>query len=145
MPADVFKDDDRSASTFATRQRENFKLLREGIVAGRFKIVWFWATSRQTRGDVPLDVLAGESADHGVLWCVLGQLLNPANGDDHLFLTIHYIMDRQYSWRDLQGLPARAPCVRVVCHRAMHAYTVVLASRPEAAGRQVHDSVCDPE
>ncbi len=99
VPADVFKDDDRSASTFATRQRENFKLLREGIAAGRFKIVWFWATSRQTRGDVPLDVLAGESADHGVLWCVNGQLLNPANGDDHLFLTIHYIMDRQYSWR----------------------------------------------
>ena len=99
VPADVFKDDDRSASTFATRQRENFKLLRAGIAAGRYKIVWFWATSRQTRGDVPLDVLSEESADHGVLWCVNGQLLNPANGDDHLFLTIHYIMDRQYSWR----------------------------------------------
>jgi site-specific DNA recombinase len=98
-PSDVFEDDDRSASTFATKQRENFKLLREGIAAGRYKIVWFWATSRQTRGDIPLDVLAEESANHGVLWCVNGQLLNPANGDDHLFLTINYIMDRQYSWR----------------------------------------------
>jgi DNA invertase Pin-like site-specific DNA recombinase len=97
--ADVFKDDDRSASTFATRQRENFDQLRKGIEAGRYKIVWFWATSRQTRGDVPLDVLADESAKHGVLWCVNGQLLNPASGDDHLILTIHYIMDRQYSAR----------------------------------------------
>jgi DNA invertase Pin-like site-specific DNA recombinase len=84
---------------FATRQRENFQALREAIEAERYKIVWFWATSRQTRGDVPLDVLAEESARHGVLWCVNGQILNPANGDDHLFLTIHYIMDRQYSYR----------------------------------------------
>jgi site-specific DNA recombinase len=99
VPADVFPDDDRSASMFAHRQRENFAALREAIAAGRYKIVWFWATSRQTRGDVPLDVLADESAKHGVLWCVNGQVLNPANGDDHLFLTIHYIMDRQYSYR----------------------------------------------
>src|SRR6266566_3129674 len=98
-PADMFKDDDRSASTFAHTQRENFDELREAIAAGRYKIIWFWATSRQTRGDVPLDVLADESAKHGVLWCVNGQILNPANGDDHLFLTIHYIMDRQYSYR----------------------------------------------
>ena len=98
-PADLFKDDDRSASTFAHTQRENFERLRQAIAAGRYKIVWFWATSRQTRGDVPLDVLADESAKHGVLWCVNGQILNPANGDDHLFLTIHYIMDRQYSYR----------------------------------------------
>jgi len=98
-PGDLFRDDDRSASTFASKQRKNFDELRQAIAAGRYKIVWFWATSRQTRGDVPLDVLADESAKHGVLWCVNGQLLNPANGDDHLFLTIHYIMDRQYSYR----------------------------------------------
>ena len=98
-PADRFKDDDRSASTFAHKQRENFTALREGITAGRYRIIWFWATSRQTRGDIPLDVLAEESKKHGVLWCVNGQVLNPANGDDHLILTINYIMDRQYSWR----------------------------------------------
>jgi DNA invertase Pin-like site-specific DNA recombinase len=96
---DIYKDDDRSASTFAHTQRKNFEELRKAIAAGQYKIVWFWATSRQTRGDVPLDVLADESAKHGVLWCVNGQILNPASGDDHLFLTIHYIMDRQYSYR----------------------------------------------
>lgn len=98
-PADLFKDDDRSASMFATRQRENFARLREAIEAERYKVVWFWATSRQTRGDVNIYELAKVSADHGVLWCVGGQLLNPANEDDLLFLGIHHLMDRQYSWR----------------------------------------------
>ena len=98
-PADLFKDDDRSASMFATRQRENFTKLREAIEAGRYRVVWFWATSRQTRGDVNIYELAKVSADHGVLWCVGGQLLNPANEDDLLFLGIHHLMDRQYAWR----------------------------------------------
>jgi DNA invertase Pin-like site-specific DNA recombinase len=97
--ADLFRDDDRSASMFATRQRENFARLRESIEADRYKVVWFWATSRQTRGDVNIYELAKVSADHGVLWCVGGQLLNPANEDDLLFLGIHHLMDRQYAWR----------------------------------------------
>jgi site-specific DNA recombinase len=98
-PADRFKDDDRSASMFATRQRENFARLREAIEAGRYKILWFWSTSRQTRGDVNIYELAKTSAEAGVLWCVAGQLLNPASEDDLLFLGIHHLMDRQWSWR----------------------------------------------
>ena len=98
-PADLFQDDDRSASMFATRQRENFDRLREAIEAERYKVVWFWSTSRQTRGDVNIYELAKVSAAHGVLWCVAGQLLNPANEDDLLFLGIHHLMDRQYAWR----------------------------------------------
>jgi site-specific DNA recombinase len=98
-PGDLFKDDDRSASMFATRQRENFGELRKAIEARRYKVVWFWSTSRQTRGDVNLYELAKASADAGVLWCMAGQLLNPANEDDLLFLGIHHLMDRQYSWR----------------------------------------------
>jgi DNA invertase Pin-like site-specific DNA recombinase len=98
-PDDVYKDDDRSASMFATRQRENFTRLRAAIRAGRYKVVWFWSTSRQTRGDVNIYDLAKVSAEAGALWCVNGQLLNPANEDDLLFLGIHHLMDRQYSWR----------------------------------------------
>src|SRR6266487_694960 len=97
--SDTFKDDDRSASMFARKQRENFDELRKAIEAERYKVVWFWSTSRQTRGDVNIYELAKVSADHGVLWCVGGQLLNPANEDDLLFLGIHHLMDRQYSWR----------------------------------------------
>src|SRR5262249_52899527 len=108
-PASRFKDDDRSASMFAKRQRENFENLQAALRAGctacgaghgthkasRIKVVWFWATSRQTRGDINIYELAKVSADHGVLWCVGGQLLNPANEDDLLFLGIHHLMDRQ--------------------------------------------------
>lgn len=96
---DRFKDDDRSASMFAKRRRENFARLLAAIEAERYKVVWFWSTSRQTRGDVNIYELAKTSASHGVLWCVAGQLLNPANEDDLLFLGIHHLMDRQYSWR----------------------------------------------
>ena len=139
-PGDVFKDDDRSASTFAHRQRENFGQLREAIAAGRYKILWFWATSRQTRGDVPLDVLADESAKHGVLWCINGQILNPASGDDHLFLTIHYIMDRQYSYRiskdARRGLKAIAyqgkPSGRISYgYRRIYDYKVLIKGKPK--------------
>jgi site-specific DNA recombinase len=97
--ADLFKDDDRSASMFAKRQRENFERLLSAIGAGRYTVIWFWSTSRQTRGDVNIYELAQTSAAHGVLWCVAGQLLNPANEDDLLFLGIHHLMDRQYAWR----------------------------------------------
>jgi site-specific DNA recombinase len=98
-PADIFKDDDRSASMFAKRQRENFDRLRTAIEAEQYQIVWFWATSRQTRGDINIYDLAKASTDHSVLWCVGGQLLNPANEDDLMFLGIHHLMDRATSWR----------------------------------------------
>jgi DNA invertase Pin-like site-specific DNA recombinase len=98
-PDDAFEDDDRSASIFARTQRENFTRLREAIESGRYQVIWFWSTSRQTRGDVNIYELAKVSADHGVLWCMAGQLLNPANEDDLLFLGIHHLMDRQYAWR----------------------------------------------
>ncbi|HET9972006.1 MAG TPA: recombinase family protein, partial [Streptosporangiaceae bacterium] len=54
---DVFPDDDRSASIYAFKDRPAFIALREAIRAGRYKIVWFWATNRQTRGDIPIDDL----------------------------------------------------------------------------------------
>src|SRR5947208_1335931 len=80
-PRDVFKDDDRSASMYAVKDRPAFMELRAAIGSERYKIVWFWATNRQTRGDIPIDDLMQQSIDHGVLWSVNGRLLNPANGE----------------------------------------------------------------
>lgn len=158
-PADLFKDDDRSASVFATRQRENFTRLREAIEAERYKVVWFWATSRQTRGDVNIYELAKTSAGHGVLWCVGGQLLNPANEDDLLFLGIHHLMDRQYAWRISKdsrrghksiayaGKPASAPPYG---YRRVYDFDVMVKGRPkfirdepnvfDGNGRPIEDS-----
>ena len=96
---DKYKDDDRSASRFAKKKRENFQRVCDAVEAERYKIVWFWSTSRQTRGDVPLDELAKSSVKAGVLWCINGQLLNPANDDDMLIAGINNLIDKQYSAR----------------------------------------------
>ena len=139
-PDDVFGDDDRSASMFATRQRENFERLLKAIEAGRYQVVWFWSTSRQTRGDRNIYELAKVSADHGVLWCVNGQLLNPANEDNLLFLGIHHLMDRQYAWRISKdsrrghksiayaGKPASAPAYG---YRRVYDYSVMAKGKPK--------------
>jgi site-specific DNA recombinase len=95
--ADVYTDDDFSASRYAVRDREAFIGLRRAVNAGKYKVVWFWATSRQTRGDIPLSELAAEYEDHGALWCFSGSLYNPANDDDIMILEIHHVIDKKYS------------------------------------------------
>jgi DNA invertase Pin-like site-specific DNA recombinase len=145
VTADVFKDDDRSASMFARKQRENFTRLREAIEAGRYQVVWFWATSRQTRGDVNIYELAKVSADHGVLWCVAGQLLNPANEDDLLFLGIHHLMDRQYAWRISKDVrrakhndahAGKPNGVAPYGYRHTHDFDVMVKGRPKYTGTE---------
>ena len=96
---DIYADPDRSASEYQQRARENFAALRQAITSGRYRVIWYWATSRQTRGDVPLDELIKESKEHGVLWCFNGQVLNPASTDDWMHLQMHYLMDRAGSDR----------------------------------------------
>jgi site-specific DNA recombinase len=118
-----YADDDRSASRFATRQREEFAKLRADIAAGRLDghVLYFWSSSRQTRGDIPLDELAAESEAHGIVWCTGGMILNPANDDDMMIAGFHNLIDKQYSARlakDVtrgkadaarKGTPATAP------------------------------------
>jgi DNA invertase Pin-like site-specific DNA recombinase len=94
---DIYVDDDFSASRYAVRDREGFGRLREAMNAERYKVIWFWATSRQTRGDIPLSELSAECEKHGVLWCFSGALYNPANDDDSMILEIHHVIDKKYS------------------------------------------------
>lgn len=95
--ADIYTDDDFSASRYAVKDRKAFIALRAAVNAGKYKVVWFWATSRQTRGDIPLSELADEYERHGVLWCFSGSLYNPANDDDIMILEIHHVIDKKYS------------------------------------------------
>lgn len=96
-----YADDDRSASGYATKLREDFAQLRNDIAAGKHdgKLLWFWSTSRQTRGDIPLDTLAAESVMHGIVWVFSSNVCNPANSDDMMVAGINYIMDKALSDR----------------------------------------------
>ena len=91
-----YADDDRSASEFADREREDFARLRGAIDAGQHdeQVLWFWSTSRQTRGDIPLDLLARASAAHGVVWSVNGRVLNPANDEDLSYAEMNNMVDK---------------------------------------------------
>lgn len=95
----VYADDDRGASEFSGKTRDEFDEMRADVRAGRYAggVIWFWATSRQTRGDVSLDELKRECAEAGVLWCFHGQPVNPANHRDMTIRLFSGIMDAQYA------------------------------------------------
>lgn len=94
-----YVDDDRSASAMQTREREQFAQLRADIDAGRLDghILWCYTTSRLSRGDIPLDVFGQQCADHGIVWCINGRVLNPANSQDRQGTRVNHMMDVNYS------------------------------------------------
>jgi len=53
--AEVYRDNDRSASRFATRQREDFTRMMADLAAGKLDVLWFWELPRSQRR---LDVFA---------------------------------------------------------------------------------------
>jgi hypothetical protein len=95
----VYVDDDRGASEYSGKERRAFDELRADVREGRYSggVIWFYATSRQTRGDVSLDELKRECIEAGVLWCFHGQLVNPANHRDMAYRQFSGIMDSQYA------------------------------------------------
>jgi DNA invertase Pin-like site-specific DNA recombinase len=139
----VYHDDDYSASKYASKQRPGFRQVQEAIEAERCDITWFWSTSRQTRGDIPLDVIARSCEDHGVLWCFTGQVLNPANEDDMLVAGIHHIVDRRKSAdisKDvIRGKGGSAAAGRPACapaygYRRVYDTSVMIKGRPKIIG-----------
>ncbi|GAA1176202.1 recombinase family protein [Streptomyces rhizosphaericus] len=77
-----FVDDDRSASRFRDREREEFERMIEWIRGGKLDIVFVWASTRLQR---ELDVyvrLRNTCAKHGVLWCYGGKVYDLSNKDD---------------------------------------------------------------
>ncbi|MFG2528259.1 recombinase family protein [Streptomyces sp. NPDC048516] len=77
-----FVDDDRSASRFRDREREEFERMIEWIEGGKLDIVFAWAATRLQR---ELDVytrLRAACAKHGVLWCYGGKVYDLSNKDD---------------------------------------------------------------
>lgn len=108
--AGVYADNDRSASRYARKVREDFERLLGDVEAGRLDILWFWELSRSQRR---LDVYAklrDLCRDRGILWVVSGrvydlnnymdlQSLNFAAGNSEV--EVEMLSDRV--WRGQEG------------------------------------------
>jgi DNA invertase Pin-like site-specific DNA recombinase len=78
----VYRDSDRSASRFATKQRESFNRLLDDIDNGELDAVWFWELSRQQRR---LDVFAklrDLCRERGVMWVIRDRVYDPSSYAD---------------------------------------------------------------
>ncbi|WP_432111749.1 recombinase family protein [Streptomyces sp. YPW6] len=77
-----FIDDDRSASTYRQREREDFERMIEWIEGGKLDIVYAWASTRLQRDIAVYARLRDACAANGVLWCYGGKVYDLSNADD---------------------------------------------------------------
>src|SRR6266567_721830 len=108
----VYRDADRSASRFATKQRENFNRLLGDIEAGELDVVWFWELSRSQRR---LDVFArlrDLCREQSVLWVIRDRVYDPTNYADMMTLGMLSVIgeneSEMTSLRVLRGKAASA-------------------------------------
>ena len=80
--AHVLVDDDRSASRYARREREDFAALLRLIEDGAIDVVVTWEASRSTRDLEVYSMLRGLCESRGVRWCYSGRLYDFADADD---------------------------------------------------------------
>lgn len=86
------EDGSRSASRYATKEREEYNRLVGDIKAGKLDVVWFWELSRQQR---KLDVFASLRdlcREMGVLWAIGTKVYDPSDYKDMLVPGILSIM-----------------------------------------------------
>ncbi|MEU2179691.1 recombinase family protein [Streptomyces thermolilacinus] len=77
-----FIDDDRSASTYRAREREEFERMIEWIEAKKLDIVFAWASTRLQRDIAVYARLRDACAANGVLWCYGGKVYDLSDKDD---------------------------------------------------------------
>jgi DNA invertase Pin-like site-specific DNA recombinase len=75
----VYRDSDRSASRYATREREEFTRLEQDIEAGALDVVWFWEQSRITRDLGTFARFRDLCRDRGVLVVIREHVYQPAD------------------------------------------------------------------
>lgn len=95
----VFRDNNRSASRFATKTREDFVKLVEAIDAGEIDLLWIWEFSRSQRRLKVFADLAELCRERGVKWFVFtaGRAFDLDNASDRLYLGISALIAEQES------------------------------------------------
>lgn len=77
-----FVDDDRSASTYRAREREEFERMIEWVEGGKLDIVIAWSATRLQRDILVYGRLREACRKNGVLWCYGGKIYDLTNKDD---------------------------------------------------------------
>jgi DNA invertase Pin-like site-specific DNA recombinase len=75
----AYVDNGRSASRFATRERDAFVRLVADVEAGRIDVIWFWELSRSQRRLGVFAQLRDTCRERGVLWVVSGPVYDMSN------------------------------------------------------------------
>jgi site-specific DNA recombinase len=95
--ADSYRDSDRSASRYATKEREHYAKLCGDIEAGRVGAVWFWEQSRSSRELDGFTKLRKLCRDHNVLWIIRDKIQDPDDYRDMTMAAIQAVISEQES------------------------------------------------
>ncbi|MFI6496423.1 recombinase family protein [Nonomuraea typhae] len=98
IPEDaIYIDDDRSASTYARKAREEFERLMADIDAGLYDLVWFWSLSRSQRRLDMYVRLRDLCRARGVNWVINRKRYDLSNPMDLQSLGISAVNDEVFS------------------------------------------------
>ncbi|QRX90843.1 recombinase family protein [Streptomyces noursei] len=94
---EVFEDNDRSASRYATKERKDYARLVEFLRAGRADVLMTWESSRAQR-DLEAYLRLREIAEgNGVQWCYKGRLYDLSRTDDRFTTGLDALLDERES------------------------------------------------
>lgn len=114
--ADVFTDNDRSASRYATKTRPGYDALRDYLTAGRADVLLLWEGSRAQRDLREYLRLRDLCAERGILYCYSGKIHDLSRTDDRFTTGLDALLAERESdvTRDrvLRGVRASAAAGR---------------------------------
>lgn len=94
VEVDRFVDNDRSASPYAKKEREDFERLKAAIAADEIDVMWLWEFSRSQRRLKTYAELAELCRSHGVKWYIhtAGRLYDLDNAADRTYFGFNAVM-----------------------------------------------------
>ncbi|HEX6758633.1 MAG TPA: recombinase family protein [Propionibacteriaceae bacterium] len=120
----------RSASRFATKDREEFDRLVADIEAGRLDAIWFWEQSRSSRRLGVFAELRDSCRQMGVLWVERDRVVDPNDNSDMLSAGFKALISEQES---------EMTSLRVERGKKSSAYAGRRAGRPPYGYKTVYD------
>jgi site-specific DNA recombinase len=87
----------RSASRFATKEREEFNRLVADIEAGQLDAIWFWEQSRSSRRLGVFAELRDTCRRMGVLWVERDRVMDPHDNNDMMMAGFKAVISEQES------------------------------------------------